>query len=51
MSERQTVEAKTRLTIAAPQKLCLTWRIDPATGKPTARWATEQPILALRSAA
>jgi hypothetical protein len=51
MPERQTVAAKDRLTTSAPQKLCLTWRLDPATGKPVARWTIERPSVELLVAA
>jgi hypothetical protein len=51
MTERQTVAANARLTISVPQKLCLTWRLDPATGKPIARWTIEQASVELRAAA
>jgi hypothetical protein len=53
MTERPTVEAKSRLTTSTPDKpnLSLTWCLDPTTGKPVARWTIERPSLALRSAA
>jgi hypothetical protein len=51
MPERQTVAAKDRRATSAPQKLCLTWRLDPETGKPVARWTVERPIMELPAAA
>jgi len=53
MSERPVVEVMSRLTTSAPHKhnLSLTWRLNPTTGKPVARWTIEQPSSALRSAA
>jgi hypothetical protein len=51
MTERQAAAAKDRLTTSAPRQLCLTWRRDPATGKPVARWTIEQPSLELPAAA
>ena len=42
MPERPTLEAQSPKTLARP-RLILSWRLDPATRKPVARWTVEQP--------
>lgn len=43
MTEGQTTETKTRAAGSARAKCLLRWTVDPATGKPVARWTVERP--------
>ena len=55
MAEQPAIAAKTRETDRVNPKCSLRWALDPATGKPVARWILEQPenaaSVALRPAA
>jgi hypothetical protein len=43
MLERREFETATRQATSARPSLSLKWRLDPATGKPVARWTIQQP--------
>jgi hypothetical protein len=43
MTQQPTTKTQTRETAHAMPKCLLIWTIDPATGKPVARWTVEQP--------
>jgi hypothetical protein len=43
MTLEPTAETKNREAGHAPSKCLLKWSIDPATGKPVARWTVDQP--------
>jgi hypothetical protein len=43
MAREPLTELKTRETDRANPKCLLRWAMDPATGKPMARWTIEQP--------
>ena len=43
MTHEPTTEPKTREAGHATPKCSMRWTIDPATGKPVARWTAEQP--------
>jgi hypothetical protein len=55
MTERTTIEEKSRSPLPMRPALSLTWSFDPTTGKPVARWTSEHPEMiasfSLRSAA
>jgi hypothetical protein len=55
MTQEPTAETKRRETTPSSSKCLLSWTIDPATGKPVARWISVQPektaSFALRRAA
>jgi hypothetical protein len=43
MLEHRDLETPTHQAISARSSLSLTWRLDPATGKPVARWVLQRP--------
>jgi hypothetical protein len=43
MTQGPTTETNTREVGSAPPKCLLRWTVDPATGKPVARWTVERP--------
>jgi hypothetical protein len=55
MTQHPIAETEIRQIGLAAPKCVMRWAIDPATGKPVARWAVERPEmeanLALRAAA
>jgi hypothetical protein len=42
MTERTAIEEKSCQTARERPILSLTWKLDPTTGKPMARWTSEQ---------
>jgi len=50
MTERPAVEEKSRQTPPERPILSLRWSLDPTTGKPMARWISEQPEMIARFA-
>jgi hypothetical protein len=43
MTQEPTTETKTLEAGRATPKCSLRWTVDPATGKPVARWTVERP--------
>jgi hypothetical protein len=43
MLEHGEFETASRQAMSERSSLSLTWRLDPATGKPVARWTSQQP--------
>lgn len=43
MAQESATESKTRETGSVAPKCLLSWTVDPATGKPVARWTVAQP--------
>jgi hypothetical protein len=43
MTQGPTAETKTHEAGSSPPKCLLRWTVDPATGKPVARWTVERP--------